>query len=244
MLKYFMLNKFVIALFYLTVNFSAYSQGYASDNLKIVLEQLHIEIVDCYQELVVEKILPYAKNKSVIVIPKIVDQGEGFVTLDSYLVVIDNRSGKILNVFYESEAWTSDAVVLESIVIDFAPYKLNSTVRAFGIRTKYSGSSRPNPYSGEYISLFYPNSGKLIRVLNEFAVYSYSGEWDTNCAGEFYSEEKTLVMSEQKTNNLNNIILKISNTTIANAFVNQDCIDEERVVKKTEVLKFDGVEYK
>lgn len=238
------MKKLITFLFYLIINFCAYGQTELTNNFAVVLKKLNIKREDCYQDLVVEKILPYSKDKSVLVIPKIVEHDEGFFILDSYIVIVDNGSGKILNLFHEDKAWTSDAVSLETIVIDFAPYKLNSTTRAFGIRTRYSGSSRPNPYSVEYISLFYPENNKLIRVLKDFTIYSYTGEWDTNCNGEFYSENKFLIISDEKTNNFNNIISKVTYTTITRTFENDDCKDEEKVEKKTGVLKFKEGEYK
>lgn len=238
------MNKYIIILFYFLLASNAYCQLPLTDNFGNVLKQLNIKREDCYQELVVEKAVPYSKDKSVIVIPKIVEQDEGFVTLDSYILIVDNRTGMILNSFHEEQAWTSDAVKLESIVVDFAPYKLNSTTRAFGIRTKYYGSSRPNPYSEEYISLFYPDNNKLIRVLKDFTVYSYNGEWDTNCEGEFHAVNKLLIISDQQTNSFSNIIAKVTYTTINRTLVNDDCTDEEKVEKKTEVLKLKGEEYK
>jgi hypothetical protein len=145
------------------------------------------------------------------------------VIQECYILIIDNKSGRILNSFSESQAWTSDAFKLESIVVDFAPYKLNSTTRAFGIRTKYHGSSRPNPMSQEYISLFYPENNKLIRVLEDFTIYSFDGEWNTNCNGEFHSENSLLIVSEQQTNSFNNIISKVTCTTTTKILIDDDC---------------------
>lgn len=60
----------------------------------------------------------------------------------------------------------------------------------------------------------------------------------------FYSENKLLIIADQQTNNFNNIISKVTYTTISRTSVNDDCTDEEKIEKKTLVLKFKEGEYR
>lgn len=189
------MSKALMILFLLisSMTFITYSQTTDSIIIDNVLSQLKIQLSDCYSDLIVKKNIPYAQDKSVLVIPEIIEKSEDFFSCDSYILVINNETGEILNKFYESNAWISDAIRIDQISIDFAPYKLNSKTRAFGIRVLYKGSSKPNPYENEEISLFVPKDSALIRVLRNFSISSISGEWDTNCEGKFTAEKKVLI---------------------------------------------------
>jgi hypothetical protein len=221
-----------------------YSQSSISSNIDKVLKQLNIQKKDCYYDLVVEQIIPYASDKSVVVIPKIIDKDENSFSCDCYILIINNASGLIINRFFESNSLISDAVRIEKISVDFAPYRLNSTTRAFGIRILNEGDSRPNPYENEDISLFIPKDSLLVRVLRNYSISSITGDWDTNCSGQFVTQKKILIMSNKITNNYYDIIAKSKITTTNMTFVNNDCKDIDTVKNKTCILKFDNNEYK
>lgn len=215
-----------------------------SEIIEKVLTQLNIKHTDCYSDLIVQRIMPFSKEKSVIVIPKITERFEDTFSCDSYILVINNETGEILNKFYESNAWFSDAVRIAKISIDFAPYSLNSTTRAFGIKVLYEGDSRPNPYENEEISLFIPQGDSLARVLKNFSIFLISGEWDTNCEGQIITEQKVLIMADKKTNEYCDIIVKNRIKTTNKSIVNGECRDVNTIENKTMVLNFDNKEYK
>lgn len=231
---------------FLLVSILCFSSQAQSKNLKSVLLQLNIKEADCFEELVVEKVIPYAQETSVLVLPRIVEQDEeGNMTFDSYILIINNKSGKIINKFFEKKAWFSDAVRLDAIGLDFAPYKLNESTRAFGVRLSYSGSSRPNPYSETLLSLFIPSGDSLLRVLKDCSMSSYHGDWDTNCNGNFTSEENVLILSENKNNGFKDLIVKSTITNITNIPVKDDCKEEKKVEKPVfKVLKYSNNEYR
>lgn len=213
-------------------------------NIDKVLAQLKIKREDCYNDLAVEKVIPFSPGKSVIVIPRITEKTESSFSCDSYILVIDNHTGTIMNKFFEPNAWTSDAVRISHIDLDFAPYKLNPTTRAFGIRVLYEGSSRPNPYENEELSLFIIKDRMLKRVLKNFSISRITGEWDTRCEGQFITEKKALVISGKATHNYKNIVVKNKITTTSKKLVNDDCVDENTSEFKTSILRYDSKEYK
>jgi hypothetical protein len=220
------------------------AQTATSLNIDKVLKQLNIEQADCYNDLVAEEIMPYSKDKSVIVIPKIVEKDENSITCDSYVLVINNRSGKILNQYYEANALESDAVRIVKITIDFAPYRLNNTTRAFGIRVFNEGNSRPNPYNNEELSLFVLQDNVLVQVLRNFSVSYFDGEWDTQCEGEFVTENKVLIMSKNTTNNFFDIIVNNKITTTTKRLINNDCVDTDTNKTEISILHYDKKDYK
>ncbi|MBO9700770.1 MAG: hypothetical protein J7604_11220 [Sporocytophaga sp.] len=231
---------------FLLVSIFCFSAQAQSKNLKSVLQQLSIKESDCYKQLVVEKSIPYALGKSVLIVPKIVERdGDEYFLLDGYILIIDSNTGKILNKFFEKEAWTSDAIVLKEIKIDFAPYKLGMNTRAFGVRIKFEGSSRYNPYVTESISLFVPDGSALKRVLKSAEVYSYQGEYTDNCLGEISEKKKVIIISESKTNNYNDLTIKSTTNVTTISGSNGDCKYKDIPGKPiVTILKFNGTEYK
>ena len=221
-----------------------YCQTTDSETFDKVLKQLDLNKSDCHPDLLVSEIMPYAHEKSVLVIPVIMEKTEDSYKCDSYILIINNETGEILNKFYESNALISDAISITQISIDFAPYKLNSKIRAFGIRVKYEGHSSPNPYENEELSLFVPKDSVLIRILKNFSISSDGGEWDTNCEGQFTSEKKTLIMSDKAVNNFCDIIVKTKIISTKKTKVNGDCIDKETSLNNTSILHYNNVEYK
>lgn len=215
-----------------------------SENIYKALKQLGIADSACHFGLVAEKVIPYSPSQSVIVIPKLIEKDEDIFVCDLYLVIVDNKTGSVVNKYHESEALVSDAIRIQSISIDFAPFKLNATTRAFGIRVLYEGDSRPNPYEREDISLFIPKGDKLINILKNYAISSITGEWDTNCEGQFVSEKKILIMANKVTNMYFDIIVKQEVTTTKNTMVDGECKDTDTVDHHTSILKFDNSTYK
>jgi len=214
-----------------------------------VLNQLGLKEKDINEELYAEKVLPYSKSQTVMVIPKYRkiekdEYGNSSFDLDAYVILADNSTGKILYKYYEENAWTSDAVVLSSIIIDTGLYNLNNETRAFGIRVSYTGSSRPNPFSQTDLSLFIVEKKSLKRVLKNYTLSDAHGEWDMNCAGEFESMEAVIDMDANKTNGFKNLSIKETTVYTKNIPVKEDCIEKKSTKRTTKKLKYNGIAYK
>lgn len=215
------------------------------DHLDTVLKQLGIKKSEINTELLAQKILPYDKGKSVLAIPKYSEKVEDeYSIFDAYIVVIDNSTGKIICKFIEPGAWTSDAVRLEEISIDTGLYLLNKTTRAFGVRVSYYGSSRPNPFGETILSLFIIDKSSLRQVLKDYTISQSSGEWDTNCAGEFEDQTSSIDIDKIQTNNFNNLIIKTKIVKTKNIPTKDDCVAKESTKQATSKLIFDGKQYK
>ncbi|MDR1889516.1 MAG: hypothetical protein LBQ81_09110 [Zoogloeaceae bacterium] len=214
-------------------------------NIAAILKQLGLKEESVYTPLVVRKTLPYAKNHSVIIIPKIVKEYpdcDVCFDLDAYILIAEK--GKIVSRFYEPNAGSSDAWQLQEIVIDTAPYILNGDTRAFGVRVHYQGSSRVNPASETVISLFVPRGGALKRVLGNYPIVSSHGEWDGVCEGEFFSSDGLISVGKEKTNDFANLIVKKKHTWRINQIAGDECGENEATMNTAKTLKFDGQEYR
>ena len=186
----------------------------------------------------------FIKNYVEIVTKEIDEYNNGFFEFDAYILLVENNTGNIKYKFFETNAWTSDAVVLLSIEIDTAPYFLSKNIRGFGVRVNYTGSSRPNPYSKTDFSMFINEGNLLKRVLKDFPISEFHGEWDTNCEGEFETIESSIVIDKVKTNNFSNLIIKQNITEEKNRKIKDDCIEKKVSKSKTITLKYNKKEYK
>jgi hypothetical protein len=248
------MKKYFLFLIILTSNANAFSSK-INDTIqnKIlftkVLKQLNITEKDINIDLCREKVLPYSKMNTVFVIAKYIGseserESDGFITLDEYVVIADNNSNEIICFFFEENAWTSDAVMLSNIEIDTGIYILNNQNRAFGVRVEYTGSSRPNPYNQTDLSLFVIEGKNLKRILKNFPVSKFVGEWDTNCSGEFESTDTVIDIGNEKNKGFYNLILKTKITNSKNIPIKDDCVEKKIVTHKTSKLKYRGSEYK
>ena len=208
-----------------------------------VLKQLNLKITDVQESLYVEKIIPYNKSLTIMVIPKIetkqIDEYKNYYyEFGLYVVVVENKTGVIKNKFFEAKSLTSDAVVLSGIEIDTAHYNINAAERAFGIRFNYSGSSGPNPYNKTELSLFIADNKNLKRILKSYSVSEFNGEWDMNCVGEFQEKESKLQFDNQKKSRFNNLLVKQKSTKQINEKIKDSCVEKKSLNYKKSSLKF------
>lgn len=219
----------------------------AEEYVFIALEKLNLNYEDCQSSFIREKVMPYDTDKSIVVIPKISHkEDENFFIMDANIVVIDHLTHEIVYRYHKSDAWTSDAMQLTDITIDTAPYRLNPSTRAFGIRVSYMGSSRVFPFSETVISLFIPKEDRLVKILDNYPVSLFRGENDMSCVG--YSEwtENILMISNRQTNGYNNIISKSTIKTTSYSKINEDdpdCLEKESTEYETDTLYFEDGKY-
>lgn len=214
------------------------------------LQQLSLKEKDINMNLFVEKVLPNDNAKSVLVLPKystrkVDEYGYEFLIMDAYILVVDNQSGKILYQNIEKNAWTSDAIEIQSVTIDTGLYILGQGKRAFGVRVYAKNGSNVNPYIEEKLSLFVVDDSKLKKIINDMMIYRYGGESGLDCAGDMNSESMIITIDDKhQTNSFNNLRLKTTETNTVSKLVKGDCQSKETKKQTVTILKYNGKEYK
>ena len=195
------------------------------------------------KDLYTEKVLPYDTHKLVMVFPIRKGNDENEATFDLYVVVYDFLQQRITQSYKGIDEYYSDAVELQELSIDTAKFILTEGIRAFGIRAFYKNGSKVNPYSEETFSLFLPENTSLKKILHQYQLSTYNGEWNYNCEGSWSDESNSMfIMDSKKTNGYFNI--KDKQTFIRKA-TDKNC--DDKVVEKstkTVFLKYNGKEYK
>ena len=126
--------QFLILILSFLTTYISYSQD--ERLISKVLVQLNLKPKDVNMDFIQTKVLPYAKEKTVLVILKYeTNQDDAqFYVYDAYIVIADNQTGQILNKYFEKSKWTSDAIRLDGLTIDTGLYNLSDKIRAFGVR--------------------------------------------------------------------------------------------------------------
>ncbi|SHO64312.1 hypothetical protein [Algoriphagus zhangzhouensis] len=212
-----------------------------------VLTELKLDWVQTKNSMIKTKVYPENPNETFLAIPEIVDEGEQYFELNSHIIIADNQTGKITHQFFESNQtnqWVSDAIELREINIDTAQFQLSEKTKAYGLQVDYLGMSRVNPYSNKTLSLFIKSGDKLKKILSNYSIKDFGGEWDGNCDGEFESEEKIVFLSPNKTKGYFDLLVnkKISETRNYQD-EDEECQSENSYQIKNTILKFDGTKY-
>ena len=185
--------------------------------------------------------------ETIVVIPEIVDEGDHYFELNSHILVVDNRSGKITHKYFESKKtneWISDAIELNGIQIDSNSYQISEDKIAFGVSVSYFGHSQVNPYSNKKLSLFVKSGDSLVKILSNYTIENYHGEWDGDCDGGFNETKKSLRMSQEKTNGYFDISVT-KEMIFSEQFKdkNGECLITEKISTENTILKFNGWRY-
>jgi hypothetical protein len=149
---------------------------------------------------------PAFAGRSIVVLPMPRPSPEpGETSYDLEVLVIqrpDNgnteRDTIVGRLFDPAALATEDAIAIQDIRIDTARYTLAPEVRAFGLRVRYRGSSRTNPYASETLRLYAMQGAKLRKVLDEIELDMDGGEWDSTCTGHF-SQVRSVVSVARST---------------------------------------------
>lgn len=227
------------------------AQNHDSELMQYVIKKLNITLAEDEVVYKLEAKIPYEENMAILLIanPKAISEEydcDYCFEYESHIIMINTKTKEITNYLfenYEHNGWASDAVFIEDFEFDFTPYYVKPKERAIGVRVYLRNNSSASPMSHKILSLFVKKEKTLLKVLKNYEVYSFFGEWDTVCGGKFKEETKTLLLSTSINHDYVDILskstLKITETTKKE----EDCIEDIKYKIKHETLKFDGNRY-
>ena len=163
---------------------------------------------------VVCRVWPARPEFTLVAVPLMTRQSDDSNEGDLELLVVDSSDSAVRQRLRLPHLMNDDALYISSIAFDTARYRLAPGNMAFGLRVSLRGSSRPNPFGETTLWLFrIDDKERLAPVLDSLIVSSNQGEWDTNCAGEFHTTERTLSMVPSAGNAIADIVVDETNTT-------------------------------
>ncbi len=151
----------------------------------------------------------------------------------------------IVSRLLEAKALADGAIRIEEIRIDTARYRLARDAGAFGLRVRYQGTSRANPYANETLSLYVPQGSRLAKVLDGLEMSLQRGEWDTQCAGNFETARGSLSLGPGTGNGYADLVLHRTRIESINRLQGEECVTQEQPARfGTTTMRYDGSAYR
>jgi len=216
------------------------------DLIKKVIQALGLAHTKIDQRFLATKVMPHQPDNTIIVIPQVTNESEidDSFNLDLNIVLVNNKTATITHTYLDKR-WTSNAIRLDSLLIDTTHYLLAENTSAFGIRLNFLGMSRPSPYSNQVLTLFVPSGATLENVLPYYDIMEYEGEWDMVCAGAFVQKNRTLSMAKTITNGFYDILVTTTTKELNHSLDAQgECSTTESETTATTVLTYEGKVYR
>ncbi len=163
---------------------------------------------------------------------------------DLELMVVDTASATPRAWSVLRGAVDSDAVRFDGVTLDTARYRLDDAHWTFGVRTRFTGSSSPNPYSETRLRLLAYAPGHLQMLTQPISIDIAQGEWDTRCAGEFRTIARTLAVGPPRPHGFADLIVREREVERRSALRGDQCVDTERpAIQRSYRLRHDGTAY-
>jgi hypothetical protein len=200
--------------------------------------------LDYASEMMVCRQWPANPHYRLVAVPLIYDQTEIGTQGDLDVLVFDSQTHAVVARTRLANKMSDDAIRIYSVAFDTAFYQLAPGRVAFGLRIVEEGSSRVNPFLLTTLFLFDVEGAELLPILDNVIVNQTGGEWDGNCAGEFYATTRTLAMAPQSHNGVADIIVSTHAETSVSETRDGQCTEAMTDVSdSTDRLLFDGQRY-
>jgi hypothetical protein len=138
------------------------------------------------------------------------DLSPGDGRYDLTVVLARESDQKILGRYFGRGELESNAVLLDSVDIDPASYKLSITALTFGVRVRNTSRSSSYIAADDTLSLFSFKNGTLTKVLDKLSVNSDSGNLKHFCGASTDVDHVTryVIVSKSETNGMRNLIVR------------------------------------
>lgn len=166
----------------------------------------------------------------------------GFYDFD--LSVVQDGQAEPIATLHQDSAFESNGVALYELTLDTARYSVAPEVRAFGVRTRFTNSSRLNPLDETQLTLYIREGVTLRPVLQQLLVYQYGGEWDGDCEGERSEITRTVEIAKTSSHGYADLIVRTRETgtsSVGKGDACKDKITEYKPVSTT--LRYNGRSY-
>jgi hypothetical protein len=163
---------------------------------------------------------------------------------DLEVLVADSKTGAVIAHSYEPSSITSDAMGLQSIALDTAPWRLTPQELAFGVRKSFQNSSRVNPFADTTLSLYVIDEGKLRRVLNNLTTLESRGDWDGNCAGQFSDTSRAISVGPAGRGGYAKLLVSEKTVDTTKTAVGEQCASKDKAARRASfTIEYDGSHY-
>ena len=157
--------------------------------------------------------------------------------------MVKSDSGEIVNRLFQESAFSSDAIRLNGITIDTAPYNLAKNLRAFGVTAGFSNSSALNSWEHTQINLYVAQGSGLKQVLENLVLVKRLYELDADCATSATITLRTLAIATTGSHGYADLNIREKTTEIKGRKEKNECNETEKTFSNSYTLRFNGERY-
>jgi hypothetical protein len=196
------------------------------------------------------KVWPFDPGKTIVALAHF-QEGSSFSVppdntdglYDLTVLVVKSDSGEVVNRLFQKSAFASDAIRLNGISIDTAPYDLARNLRAFGVTAGFSNSSALNSWEHTQISLYVPQGSGLKQVLGNLVSVKRLHEQVDDCNESATVALRTLAIATTGSHGYADLILREKKTELKGKKEKNECKVTEKTFPKNYTLRFNGESY-
>ena len=194
------------------------------------------------------KVHPVDSSKTIVAFARIQGTNSSDST-DLYnldVLLVDTKSGKILQHFFQEGAFESDSVAFSGITIDTARYKLAPEVRAFGIRADFKSNSHSYSINYQTLNLYVSKDQKLKQVLADLTMDMDSNSFSSDndyCPTTINETKRTLAIAKTTRHGYADLLLQEEITEDDRKIVRNVCVTTTTKTTKQYTLHFNGDVY-
>lgn len=191
------------------------------------------------------KVWPARPHLILVAVPLIRDTQHHHGESDLEVLMVDRDRQAVVARLLQPHVLDWDAIFVDQLTFDTAPYRLRDDDLAFGVRISRRNGSGPNPFRETLLYLYELRDRQLRSLLGELPVSNFGAEWDTHCAGDFYQTDGVVIVTDQVGNQgYRDLLLKTKGTERRRAKVADECeVVEESIRRNQFRLKYDQERY-
>ncbi len=200
------------------------------------------------------KVHPVDSSKTIVAFARIQGTNSSDST-DLYnldVLLVDTKSGKILQHLFQEGAFESDAAAFSGITIDTARYKLAPELRAFGIRASFDSNSHMYALHRQTLNLYMSKDQKMKQVLVDLITLEYADSGETldhisiendGCTFTKGESKRTLAIAKTAHHGYADLLVQEKTTNNESKLVKNVCVAATTKMTKKYTLQFNGDVY-
>lgn len=143
------------------------------------------------------KVWPARPGLTLIALPLVRAEHDGYGETDLEVLVLDNARQGFVARLLEPNRLDWDAIYVDRLALDTAPYRLRGDDLAFGVRISRRNGSRMNPFAETELALYELNEQGLRPLMGGLVVESFGGERDDDCKASFGEAKGVLIVTDK-----------------------------------------------
>uniref|UniRef100_A4XZT5 Uncharacterized protein n=1 Tax=Ectopseudomonas mendocina (strain ymp) TaxID=399739 RepID=A4XZT5_ECTM1 len=141
------------------------------------------------------KVWPARPGLTLIAMPLVRAEHDSHGEADLEVLVLDNARQTFLARLIEPNQLDWDAIYVDRLALDTAPYRLRGDDLAFGVRISRRNGSRMNPFAEAELTFYELQEQGLRSLMGALVVESFGGERDDDCIASFGEAKGVLIVT-------------------------------------------------